>query len=166
MGYEGTHIGVGDHEGHRLAIVGEDALQDGGGLGRTAELQGLGGVFRLKLKTTMMNEIADLMEERRKQQALLDETVIRAGYRNVASFLKAYEKAKKAVTEYKEYKKQHPGTRNASGDPGRESVLKKLAEYEKEGKRKQAERTASQDSQWQLRKPAAFVDGMENELLK
>ena len=128
-------------------------------------LQGLAGVFRLKLKTAMMNEITDLMEERRKQQALLDETVIRAGYWNVASFLKAYEKAKKAVAEYREYKKQHPGTRNTSGDPGRESVLKKLAEYEKEGKRKQAERTASQDSQWQLRKPAAFVDGMENGLL-
>ena len=128
-------------------------------------LQGLAGVFRLKLKTAMMNEITDLMEERRKQQALLDETVIRAGYWNVASFLKAYEKAKKAVAEYREYKKQHPGTRNTSGDPGRESVLKKLAEYEKEGNRKQAERTASQDSQWQLRKPAAFVDGMENGLL-
>ena len=35
------------------------------------------------------------------------------------------EKAKKAVTEYREFKKQHPGTRNASGDPGRKSVLKK-----------------------------------------
>ena len=112
-----------------------------------------------------MNEITDLMEERRKQQALLDKTVTRAGYWNVASFLKAYEKAKKAVAEYSEYKKHHPGTRKASGDPGRESVLKKLAEYEKEGKRKEAKKTASQDSQWQLRKPAASVDGMEKGLL-
>ena len=98
-------------------------------------LQGLGGVFRLKLKAALMNEITVLLEERRKQQELLDGTVTKAGYWNVASFLKAYEKAKKAVTEYREYKKQHPRTRNVSGDPGRESVLKKLAEYEREGKR-------------------------------
>ena len=128
-------------------------------------LQGLGGIFRLKLKASLLKEVTDLMEERSKQQALLDETVTKAGYWNVASFMKAYEKAKKAVTEYREYKKQHPGMRNVSGDPGRESVLIKLAEYEKEGKRKQTGRTASHDFQGRLRKPAASVDGMENELL-
>ena len=55
-------------------------------------LQGLGGVFRLKLKAALMNEITGLLEERRKQQELLDGTVTKAGYWNVASFLKAYEK--------------------------------------------------------------------------
>ena len=89
----------------------------------------------MKLQKSLMNEIADLLEERRQQQALLDDTVTKAGYRSVASFLKAYEKAKKTVNEYTEYRKQDPGECGDQRDLGKESVLKKLAEYEKEGKR-------------------------------
>ena len=82
-----------------------------------------------------MNEITDLLEERRQQQALLDDTVTEAGYRSVASFLKAYEKAKKTVNEYTEYRKQHSGECGKQRDLEKESVLKKLAEYEDEGKK-------------------------------
>ena len=38
------HVGVVVDEGDDLAVVFEDALQDGGGLRRAAELEGLGGV--------------------------------------------------------------------------------------------------------------------------
>lgn len=98
-------------------------------------LHGLRSVFQMKLQKSLMNEITDLLEERRQQQALLDDTVTEAGYRSVASFLKAYEKAKKTVNEYTEYRKQHSGECGKQRDLEKESVLKKLAEYEDEGKR-------------------------------
>lgn len=89
----------------------------------------------MKLQKSLMNEIADLLEEHRQQQDLLDSTVTRAGYWSVASFLKAYEKAKQAVREYSEYRKQKSKVKDIYGDARRESVLKKLAEYEQEGKK-------------------------------
>ena len=98
-------------------------------------LQGLGGVFRLRLKKELMNEITGLLEERRLQQKLLDDTVTGSGYRNVASFLKAYEKAKKDVTEYKRYLKEHPELREEEKQWHKDSVLGKLDEYVKEGKK-------------------------------
>jgi len=98
-------------------------------------LHGLRSVFQMKLQKSLMNEIADLLEEHRQQQDLLDSTVTRAGYWSVASFLKAYEKAKQAVREYSEYRKQKSKVEDIYGDARRESVLKKLAEYEQEGKK-------------------------------
>lgn len=99
-------------------------------------LRGLRGVLNLKLQRSLMNEIADLLEERRQMQDLLDTTVTQAGYWSVASFLKAYEKSKKTVSEYTEYRKHHSREYGDRGDSGKESVLKKLSEYEDEGKKK------------------------------
>lgn len=104
---------------------------------RLDELTGLSGTFRLKEKKELMNGISSLLEERGKQSALLNQTVTRAGYRNVDSFMKAFNKSHAMVEEY---------LKTVSGDVNeekrgqrmleeRQSVLEKLHQYDEEAKR-------------------------------
>ena len=67
---------------------------------RLNELTGLAGTFRLKEKKELMNTISTLISERTKQGSLLKETVTKAGYRSVDSFMRAFNKSQMLVEEY------------------------------------------------------------------
>ena len=104
---------------------------------RLDELTGLSGKFRLKEKKELMNGISSLLEERGKQSALLNQTVTRAGYRNVDSFMKAFNKSHAMVERYLktvagDVNEEKRGQRMLEE---RQSVLEKLHRYDKEAKR-------------------------------
>lgn len=101
------------------------------------ELTGLSGAFRLKEKKQLMNAISDLISERTKQSSLLKETVTKAGYRSVDSFMRAFNKSHTIIEEYL---KMQSGTENQYASTlqmwqEKQSVLDKLHQYDEEAKR-------------------------------
>lgn len=104
---------------------------------RLEELTGLSGTFRLKEKKELMNSISDLISKRTKQSSLLKETVTKAGYRSVDSFMKAFNKSHAIIEEYL---KMQSGTENQyvstlQMQQEKQSVLDKLHQYDEEAKR-------------------------------
>lgn len=104
---------------------------------RLDELTGLSGAFRLKKKKELMNSISDLIEKRSKQSSLLKETVTKAGYRSVDSFMRVFNKSHALVEAYlksqggAEYK--NTGSKQMLQE--KQSVLEKLHQYDNEAKR-------------------------------
>ncbi len=104
---------------------------------RLDELTGLSVTFRLKEKKELMNSISDLISERTKQSSLLKETVTKAGYRSVNSFMRAFNKSHAIIEEYL---KMQSGTENQYASTlqmqqEKQSVLDKLHQYDEEAKR-------------------------------
>lgn len=104
---------------------------------RLNELTGLAGTFRLKEKKELMNTISTLISERTKQGSLLKETVTKAGYRSVDSFMRAFNKSQMLVEEYL---KMQDGVENKDASSlqmqqKKQSVLDKLHQYDEEAKR-------------------------------
>lgn len=104
---------------------------------RLDELTGLSGTFRLKEKKELMNSISDLISERTRQSSLLKETVTKAGYRSVGSFMRAFNKSHAIIEEYL---KTQGGIENKDSNAlqmqqKKQSVLDKLHQYDEEAKR-------------------------------
>ena len=104
---------------------------------RLDELTGLSGTFRLREKKELMNSISSLISERTKQSSLLKETVTKAGYRSVDSFMRAFNKSHAIIEEYL---KKQSGTENQYASTlqmqqEKQSVLDKLHQYDEEAKR-------------------------------
>lgn len=88
---------------------------------RISELPAIG---YKKFKITLIKEEAELIVKRQSKSQELGEIIKNAGYKNVSSFMKAYEKARKTVEEY---------SSNSETDK-KESVVAKLKSYEAEAK--------------------------------
>ena len=104
---------------------------------RLDELTGISGMFRLKEKKELMNSISNLISERTKQSSLLKETVTKAGYRSVDSFMRAFNKSQMLVEEYL---KTQDGIENVNKSSQqtqqkKQSELDKLHQYDEEAKR-------------------------------
>lgn len=104
---------------------------------RLDELTGLSGSFRMKEKKALMNSISNLINERTKQSMLLKEKVTNAGYRNVDSFMRAFHKSEMMVAAYlrAENSESNRGKNFQKAPDERQSVLKKLHQYDEEAKR-------------------------------
>ncbi len=104
---------------------------------RLDELTGLSGTFRLKEKKELMNSISALISERTKQSSLLKETVTKAGYRSVDSFMRAFNKSQMLVEEYLKMQGgiENKDTSSLQMQQKKQSVLDKLHQYDKEAKR-------------------------------
>ena len=100
-------------------------------------LTGLFGAFRLKEKKELMNAISNLITERAKQSSLLKETVSKAGYRSVDSFMRAFNRSHAVVEEYLKAQKDVENRNNSLQQISQEkqSVLEKLHKYDEEAKR-------------------------------
>lgn len=104
---------------------------------RLDELTGLSGAFRLKEKKELMNFISNLIEKRSEQSSLLKETVTKAGYRSVDSFMRAFNKSHALVEAYlkSQGNAEYKNTGSKQMLQEKQSVLEKLHQYDNEAKR-------------------------------
>ena len=104
---------------------------------RLNELTGLSGTFRLKEKKELMNSISALISERTEKSSLLKETVTKAGYRSVDSFMRAFNKSHAIVEEYLKTQGEieNKDTSSVQMQQKKQSVLDKLHQYDVEAKR-------------------------------
>jgi chromosome segregation ATPase len=97
-------------------------------LNRVEELRKLQNIFKKKQKEQAFKKLASAQFDFDNAQAELDRIVKRAGYRNVAAFNKAFDKACRLIEE-----NQNDGLDNLEK---RESVIAKLHQYDKEARSK------------------------------